>query len=135
MGIIPREVKLIALGVVVIAGALWFRSWLNNRDEAQSNKATVSQAQQTGQATVDIAGKTGKATTDRAAVETEVRTERIYIERQQEILRHENSNVGDWSNGVIPVELRDADRAARLARKRSSDNESGRSAANDSANN
>jgi hypothetical protein len=121
----PREIKLLVYGLIIIAAVLFFRHWLNERDENQSNAATVDQAQRTGEASVAIAGNSTKALEDKAEVETVIRTERIYIERQQEALRNENPEIMDWSNGVIPVKLRDADRAARIASKRASDLQSG----------
>jgi hypothetical protein len=102
----PREIKLLVYGLIIIA-------------------ATVDQAQRTGEASVAIAGNSTKALEDKAEVETVIRTERIYIERQQEALRNENPEIMDWSNGAVPVKLRDADRAARLAGKRFGDLQGG----------
>lgn len=121
----PGQLKLITIGLALIIGALLFRNWLNERDKNQSNAATADQAVRTGQAVVDIGGKLGEASTDVAAKENTVRTERIYIQAANEKVRNENASVMDWSNGVIPVELRDADRAARIAAKRTSDLQSG----------
>lgn len=125
MPISARQFKLILLGIAIIILAFIFRAWLINRDQNKSNKATVEQAQRTQQASVEIANNSSKAFEDIQQVETVVRTERIYIERQQEVLRDENPEIMDWSNGVIPVKLRDADRAARLTGQRSSNLQSG----------
>ena len=53
----PREIKLAVYGLILIAAALFFKYWLNQRDENQSNAATVEQAQRTGEASVAIANK------------------------------------------------------------------------------
>ena len=125
MGIIPREVKLVVGGILIIAGALWFRGWLNDRDRNQSNEATAAQAGRTGEAVVAIGEQTGTAVADVEAEANRVRNNRQAAQTKQQALRNENPNVMAWSNGVIPVELRDADRAARLAGQRLSDLQSG----------
>ena len=109
-----REIKaLVALGLFILLFVL-FRLYLHDRDKRQNTEAALSQSQATNAAASQIAGVSTKAADEQVTHTTEVVTHRVVIEQQQETLRRENSNVNAWSNGAIPVELRDADRKARL---------------------
>lgn len=120
-----REIRLLVFAGLLLIGFILFRVWLNDRDSRQNTEAALSQAKATNAAASEIAGKASEAADAQQVYSTEVITHRVVIEQRQETLRRENQNVNAWSNGVIPVELRDADRKARLERSRPSDIQGG----------
>lgn len=128
--IIPPWVKPVAICVVAFAIYISVRVWLHDRDERIALEAKSQQQTQTAQAAVDISEDGSQAQAEVQQVEVIVKTERANVERQQEQMRNRNPTVNAWANGRIPDELRNADRAARLARQRRS---SGQDASEDVA--
>lgn len=128
-----RAIRLIIAGVVLIALAIGFKVWLSNRDKQLAAEATAAQSQQTGIATEVIGSEAGEALAERDAQTATVIEYRTIVERQQEQLRNEDPEINDWANGIIPVRLRESDREARTANRRSN-GEAGSDATGNTAN-
>lgn len=118
--VVPPWVKPALIALVLFLAYLGVRVWLHDRDERIAAEQTAKQAVRTSQAAVAISDDGSQVQAEVQRIEFTIREDRAASNRQQETLRNENSNVGGWSNGRIPVELRDADRKARLARQRRS---------------
>lgn len=125
MVLTPGAIKLLVGGAVIIVLAVGFRVWLSNRDARQDTDAALQQSTQTNAAASEIASGVETAIDDRGHVEQQVRSSRAHAQQAQEVLRRENETVRDWSDTRIPHELRDLDRAARLASKRYRDLQGG----------
>ena len=125
MKLIPQPyratVVLVLIGALCAGGFFAVKAVRSHFAEMTELRDYKEKAEAVSKGTEGAAEAIDRKTTDVSKVEVVISDRRASAEQQFKDLKDENEDVRSWANGVIPVELRNAERARRAALNRSPD--------------